>query len=164
VALLNAIGFIIFFFQGLYNLAVIVMLNNTIEYDELRFGERHDSVISAIRSFSVKLAGAVNQGISALIVNTQKGKDWVDKAASAWFMEEYPLERVCANNSMLVRAGKENAHRAQFFSQLDATPIETNLNQYIVHENGIKLRVTQALVAVGLYKPLRNAVRKLRRR
>ncbi len=105
-----------------------------------------------------------NQGISALIINTQKGKDWVDKAASAWFMEEYPLERVCTNNSMLVRAGKENAHRAQFFSQLDATPIETNLNQYIVHENGIKLRVTQALVAVGLYKPLRNAVRKLRRR
>ena len=105
-----------------------------------------------------------NQGISALIVNTQKGKDWVDKAASAWFMEEYPLERVCANNSMLVRAGKENAHRAQFFAQLDATPIESNLNQYIVHENGIKLRVTQALVAVGLYKPLRNAVRKLRRR
>ena len=38
VVLLNAIGFIIFFFQGLYNLAVIVMLNNTIEYDELRFG------------------------------------------------------------------------------------------------------------------------------
>ena len=76
----------------------------------------------------------------------------MDKAASAWFMEEYPLERVCANNSMLVRAGKENAHRAQFFAQLDATPIESNLNQYIVHENGIKLRVTQALVAVGLYK------------
>ena len=68
IVLLNAIGFVIFFFQGLYNLAVIVMLNNTIEYDELRFGERHDSVISAIRSFSVKLAGAVNQGISALVL------------------------------------------------------------------------------------------------
>ena len=68
VVLLNCIGFVIFFFQGLYNLAVIVMLNNTIEYDELRFGERHDSVISAIRSFSVKLAGAVNQGISALVL------------------------------------------------------------------------------------------------
>lgn len=62
VVLLNAIGFIIFFFQGLYNLAVIVMLNNTIEYDELRFGERHDSVISAIRSFSVKLAGGGESG------------------------------------------------------------------------------------------------------
>ena len=79
-------------------------------------------------------------------------------------MEEYPLERVCANNAMLVRAGKANAHRAQFFAQLDTMPIEANLNQYIVHENGMKLRITQALVAVGLYKPLRNAVRKLRRR
>ena len=43
IVLPNAIGFVIFFFQGLYNLAVIVMLNNTIEYDELRFGERRDS-------------------------------------------------------------------------------------------------------------------------
>jgi melibiose permease/lactose/raffinose/galactose permease len=66
VILLNAIGFEIFFFQGLYNLAIIVMLNNTIEYDEYKFGERHDSVISAIRSFSVKLAGALNQGVVAL--------------------------------------------------------------------------------------------------
>jgi melibiose permease/lactose/raffinose/galactose permease len=66
--LLNAIGFIIFFFQGLYNLAVIVMINNTIEYDEVRFGERHDSVISAVRSFSVKLAGGLNQGICTLIL------------------------------------------------------------------------------------------------
>ena len=66
--LLNAVGFGIFFFQGLYNLAVIVMLNNTIEYDEYRFSERHDSVISAVRSFSVKLAGALNQGISALVL------------------------------------------------------------------------------------------------
>ncbi len=66
--LLNAIGFLIFFAQGLYNLVVVVMLNNTIEYDEARFHERHDSVISAVRSFSVKLAGAVNQGICALIL------------------------------------------------------------------------------------------------
>ncbi len=54
VILLNAVGFIIFFFQGLMNLAIIVMINNTIEYDEARFHERHDSVISAVRSFSVK--------------------------------------------------------------------------------------------------------------
>lgn len=68
VVLLNIIGFIIFFAQGLFNLVVIVMINNTIEYDEARFGERHDSVISAVRSFSVKLAGGLNQGISAGIL------------------------------------------------------------------------------------------------
>lgn len=64
--LLNAVGFVIFFAQGLFNLVNIVMINNTIEYDEVRFQERHDSVISAVRSFSVKLAGGINQGISTL--------------------------------------------------------------------------------------------------
>lgn len=68
VVLLNAIGFIIFFFQGLMNLAIVVMINNTIEYDEARFMERHDSVISAVRSFSVKLAGGINQGLSTLVL------------------------------------------------------------------------------------------------
>ena len=42
---------------------IIVMLNNTIEYDELKFNERHDSIISTVRSFSAKLSGAINQGI-----------------------------------------------------------------------------------------------------
>ncbi len=68
VILLNAIGFAIFFFQGLMNLAIVVMINNTIEYDEARFHERHDSVISAVRSFSVKLAGGINQGLSTLVL------------------------------------------------------------------------------------------------
>jgi melibiose permease/lactose/raffinose/galactose permease len=68
VILLNVVGFVIFFCQGLFNLAVIVMVNNTIEYDEYRFGERHDSIISAIRSFASKLSGALNQGAASLIL------------------------------------------------------------------------------------------------
>ena len=68
VVLLNIVGFVIFFCQGLFNLAVIVMVNNTIEYDEYRFGERHDSIISAIRSFASKLSGALNQGAASLIL------------------------------------------------------------------------------------------------
>ncbi|MCR5323620.1 MAG: glycoside-pentoside-hexuronide (GPH):cation symporter [Lachnospiraceae bacterium] len=68
VILLDAVGFLIFFAQGLYNLAVIVMVNNTIEYDEYRFGERHDSIISAIRSFASKLSNALNQGAASLIL------------------------------------------------------------------------------------------------
>lgn len=66
--LLNVIGFFIFFFQGIFNLVLIVMLNNTIEYDEYRYNERHESIISTVRSFGAKLGGAVNQGISALIL------------------------------------------------------------------------------------------------
>lgn len=68
IILLNAIGFVIFFFQGLMNLAIVVMINNTIEYDEAKFHERHDPVISATRSFSVKLAGGINQALSTLVL------------------------------------------------------------------------------------------------
>jgi len=66
--LLMITGFVIFFCQGLINLAMVVMINNTIEYDEYRFGERHDSIISAIRSFASKFSGALNQGAASLIL------------------------------------------------------------------------------------------------
>ncbi len=68
VVLLDVTGFLIFFFQGLFNLAMIIMVNNTIEYDEYRFRERHDSIISAIRSFASKLSNALNQGAASLIL------------------------------------------------------------------------------------------------
>lgn len=68
VVFLNIIGFIIFFAQGAYNMTMIVNLNNTIEYDEWKYGERHDSIISAVRSFATKLASAIDQGTSALLL------------------------------------------------------------------------------------------------
>ncbi len=68
VVLIMITGFLIFFCQGLINLAVVVMINNTIEYDEYRFNERHDSIISAIRSFGAKFSGALNQGTASLIL------------------------------------------------------------------------------------------------
>lgn len=66
--IINAAGFVIFFCQGLFNLALLVMLNNTIEYDEYKFHERHDSIISTVRSFSAKLSSAINQGIVNLVL------------------------------------------------------------------------------------------------
>jgi len=66
--IINILGFAIFFCQGLFNLILLVMLNNTIEYDEWKFHERHDSIISTVRSFSAKLSGAVNQGIVNLVL------------------------------------------------------------------------------------------------
>lgn len=68
VVVINIIGFVIFFAQGAFNMTMIVMLNNTIEYDEAKFHERHDSIISAVRSFATKLASAIDQGVVALIL------------------------------------------------------------------------------------------------
>lgn len=68
VIAINVIGFIIFFSQGIFNMVLLVMLNNTVEYDEYKFHERHDSIISTVRSFSAKLASAIDQGIVNLVL------------------------------------------------------------------------------------------------
>ena len=66
--LINFTGFVIFFCQGLFNLILLVMLNNTIEYDEYKFHQRHDSIISTVRSLGAKLSSAINQGIVTLVL------------------------------------------------------------------------------------------------
>ncbi len=68
IVMLMITAFVIYLCQGLMNLAMVVMINNTIEYDEYRFDERHDSIISAIRSFASKFSGALNQGAASLIL------------------------------------------------------------------------------------------------
>ncbi|MCR4790274.1 MAG: glycoside-pentoside-hexuronide (GPH):cation symporter [Treponemataceae bacterium] len=65
---LYVFAFMIFYAQGLFNMTLLVLLNNTIEYDEFKFHERHDSVISAVRSFATKLASALDQGITTLVL------------------------------------------------------------------------------------------------
>lgn len=117
--LLNAIGFIIFFSQGLFNLIIIVMLNNTIEYDQYRFHERHDSIIAAVRSFSAKLGGAINQGISALVLiisgiyavsqkitdlEIQVGKGEVE-SKEVFFMAGDYISQVASYQTLILRIG-----------------------------------------------------------
>ena len=77
---------------------IIVMLNNTIEYDELKFNERHDSIISTVRSFSAKLSGAINQGvvnltliISGIYTISQNVSDLEQKAGAGEISREEVL-------------------------------------------------------------------------
>lgn len=113
------LAFTVFFFQGLFNLVLLVMINNTIEYDEFRFHERHDSIISAVRSFGAKLAGGIDQGlntivllvsgvyavsrnISSLEVNVEKGSMTSAEVLST--ADQY-LSEVTSAQSFLLRIG-----------------------------------------------------------
>jgi len=119
VIIVYILGFIIFFCQGIFNLALVVMINNTIEYDELKYGERHDSIISAIRSFGAKLSGAVNQGIASLILivsgiyeisqNISKleievGNNTIAKEEALALADEY-ISTVSVTQTFILRAG-----------------------------------------------------------
>ena len=47
-------------------MAMLIMLTNTIEYDEWKTGERNDAVTFSVRPFMVKLSGAIQYGIVSL--------------------------------------------------------------------------------------------------
>ena len=59
-------GVFLFFAQGLLYMVMLIMLTNTIEYDEWKTGKRNDAVTFSVRPFMVKLAGAVQYLVVAL--------------------------------------------------------------------------------------------------
>ena len=64
--LLCIFGVLVFGGQGMFYMAMLIMLTNTIEYDEWKNGERNEAVTFSVRPFMVKLSGAIQTGIVSL--------------------------------------------------------------------------------------------------
>ena len=131
--LINLLGFLIFFGQGLFNLVLLVMLNNTIEYDEWKFHERHDSIISTVRSFSAKLSGAINQGIVNIVL--------IISGIYAISQEISKLE---------VEAGSGSITAEEILVQADAFINTATQNQLLILRLGITLIPIAALLIAWL--------------
>jgi melibiose permease/lactose/raffinose/galactose permease len=61
--LLCSFGILVFGGQGVFYLTMLIMLTNTIEYDEWQSGDRNEAVIFSVRPFMVKLSSAIQTGI-----------------------------------------------------------------------------------------------------
>ena len=61
LAILCVFGVLIFVGQGVFYMNMLIMLTNTIEYDELRSGKRNEAIVFSIRPFMVKFASAIQQ-------------------------------------------------------------------------------------------------------
>lgn len=107
------------------------------------------------------LAKSGNKGLSALILNTDKGAAWFERTTDAFYWEEYPIEMVCANNPPLIRSAHPNVNRDRFFKDIDVLPIEENLNCNIIRSDSKKLHITKMLVRLRLYKLLWTLLHKL---
>ena len=59
--------FIFFFGMGMMYLAVMVMFQDAIDYNEYQYGERKESIISAWRPLDVKLSSALLRGFQFII-------------------------------------------------------------------------------------------------
>lgn len=101
------------------------------------------------------LKRSCNKGISALLLNTEKGRIAFEKVAEQYFLENYPLENVQRNNPPLTRSGEKNVNRDCFFEKLDLMPIEENLNINIKRKKW-KIALNKILIYMGVYKTLRD--------
>ena len=61
--LLCIFGILVFGGQGVFYMVMLIMLTNTIEYDEWISHERNEAVTFSVRPFMVKLSGAIQAGI-----------------------------------------------------------------------------------------------------
>lgn len=61
-------GFLIFFGQIVFYLALLVQMTNTVEYNEYISGSKNEAVVSSLRSLLAKLTGALQQGILSLVL------------------------------------------------------------------------------------------------
>ncbi|MFA5421915.1 MAG: glycoside-pentoside-hexuronide (GPH):cation symporter [Bacilli bacterium] len=61
--LLYVLGIIIFSGQGIFYLILIIMMENTIEYNEWKTGERKEAVAFSLRPLTAKFASSAQQGI-----------------------------------------------------------------------------------------------------
>lgn len=54
---------LLFFGQGLIAVAIVIQMQSTIEYNELKTGERKEAIVSSMRALVAKWASAVQQGL-----------------------------------------------------------------------------------------------------
>jgi melibiose permease/lactose/raffinose/galactose permease len=68
IYLLSGIGVFVFAAQGLFYMVLLVMVTNTIEYNQWTTGERKESVIFAARPFAAKMSSSLQTLIVFLIL------------------------------------------------------------------------------------------------
>lgn len=68
LAILCVFGCVLFAGQGIFYLTMLIMLTNTIEYDEWKTGKRNEAISFSVRPFMVKLSSALQQGLLTLFL------------------------------------------------------------------------------------------------
>lgn len=61
-------GLLVFAGQGVFYMVMMIMMTNTIEYDQWKTGQRNEAIIFSVRPFMVKLSGAVQSLIFSLVL------------------------------------------------------------------------------------------------
>ena len=138
--LLYGAGAIMFFGQGLFSVAIIMQMQSTIEYNEYKFGERKEALVSSMRALVAKMGSAIQR---LLIFLTLFGSGL------------YAISQVISNAEAELASG--NMTSEQLTEKIDAARATITNGQWIGFSIGmiwvpLALLVTSLVLCVFVFK------------
>ena len=129
-----------FFGQGLFSVAIIMQMQSTIEYNEYKFGERKEALVSSMRALVAKMGSAIQR---LLIFLTLFGSGL------------YAISQVISNAEAELASG--NMTSEQLTEKIDAARATITDGQWIGFSIGmiwvpLALLVTSLVLCVFVFK------------
>ncbi len=103
-------AFLVFFGQNFIYLTILVETTNTIEYNELKTGNRNEAIVFSLRSFLAKLTSALQNGLLGGLLIWSGVKSLTDKIANLESMQqlgEITKEQVIAQSTEITASATE---------------------------------------------------------
>ena len=86
-----------------------------------------------------------NKGTSLVIVNTEKGKELIEKIKSKIMFKQVNLEDAIKYNPSMVSSSTKDKNRDKFFKNIDNMEFDKLISKYTHHNNIVKKIVKKLL-------------------
>ena len=131
--LLHIAGAIMFFGQGLFAVAIIMQMQSTIEYNEYKFGERKEALVSSMRALVAKFGSAIQRLLIFVTLS---------------FSGLYAISQVISNSEAELASGSMTS--AELTSKIDEARATITNGQWLLFSIGM-LWVPLILLIVSLF-------------
>ena len=131
--LLHAAGAIMFFGQGLFAVAIIMQMQSTIEYNEYKFGERKEALVSSMRALVAKFSSAI-QRLLIFLTLLLSGL--------------YAISQVISNSEAELASGSMTSD--QLTNEIDAARATITNGQWLVFSIGM-IWIPLILLCISLF-------------
>ena len=131
--LLYGAGAILFFGQGLFAVAIIMQMQSTIEYNEYKFGERKEALVSSMRALVAKFSSAIQRLLIFLTL---------------LISGLYAISQVISNSEAELASG--NMTTAELTNEIDTARASITNGQWLTFSVGM-LWIPLILLATSLF-------------
>ncbi len=142
--------YVIGFLQGLY------YRNSCSNCQYKADGHNSDILIGDLWGANKKLLKETNhKGISAIILNSDRGIELFEKVQDNFIFEETNKEKVIEYNKLLMKPKEKNLNREKFYEKIDEVGINKNIKNNL-SGNKYKRIVKEALYKTKLFKIMKK--------